>query len=208
MKRIAIILFSLLCCFILASCGEGEESQVIDGTLVEMGNSNIEITVDDSVNYIFSIKDVEITGEKYGAAGYDVRVEYEGDLTESKTVQEVKVISVTITKPEYENNTTEKDVNKMEEDFIDNNPIDNTEEFLSPETEDNSDSLASSISGTVTSMTYETISIDAEGVTYIFNIEGTGFTGNDFAVGDLVTLEYTGSLVEGSETTAINITVN
>lgn len=206
-KFLTFMLAGLFCCLALG-CGD-EETSVIDGTLVAYDEDSLEITVDNTTNYLFALEDAKVEGDD-PVPGNLARVEYKGKLDNGSLEQKVEVTSVTFSGLGI---YTDKGLQPQPEE----NQVPDTENDEDPVTETPTDSTGDSggtngeaggentVQGSVTEITMETLGLETSGGVYTFNIEATGTAGDDINIGDSVTITYDGELEAEGEIMALTL---
>ncbi|MDO4542699.1 MAG: hypothetical protein Q4C00_07745 [Bacillota bacterium] len=213
MKKTVLILFVAAMCLVAASCGE-EKTAVVDGIAIAYLGDELEINTGGSTNYLFNIKDAAINNENSYQVGESVRVEYSGELEDNKISQDVKVVAVTfgygdetILKDDVEpknNSETEGDsddssVPTPQED--EDNDIKNGQKSDTPMPE----AAENEIEGSITAVTVEVITVETSQGVFDFYIEDAGVSGDEFSIGDVVIIGYSGQLNTDSENSAISV---
>lgn len=214
-KFLTFILAAVFCCLALA-CGD-EEASVIDGNVVTYDGKSLEITVDNSANYSFTLEDAELHGSDNAVPGNPVRVEYKGKLDKKNLEQKVEVTAVTFSSLDNGNEASEASRTPDSETADGNDQPDSSQNSQPPATQvppsdtgDNGEKSPGSagektIQGRVTEITMETVVLDTSDGTYTFNIEATGITGDDLNIGDKLAISYNGELEPQAEIIAVTV---
>ncbi len=222
MKKIAVGLALILLLSLLSACGDKEEASEIEGMLISLSDTELEISSDSERNYIFQLAEADLSGAKEAAPGDTVKVAYLGQLDKAVTEQPVEVKSVVL----VQTDDSSSDLDKQENNDNENTASEGNEAGNQttgengpgstgdlPQQDNNSspgESLKAdaTIAGKVVAITVETITLETSQGTYIFNVENAGVLGSDFSIGDELTVGYVGELNPTDETAAASVSKN